>query len=533
MPPKVELSEYERKRQETIAKNQALLRNLALDAAQTGLAPSRKKAPTNSKPKRKADPKVKEEVVPLRTSSRLRGIVADSEVHKRKAEDESVALQQAERAKRQRVAGDLNVSDILISGKGWDQSGNFLSGVGPAKPYERTFTAQDIKKTTDKELRALRERMSGLALWKDIEPNRIKLTPERIYSIAFHPTPEKALIFAGDKYGNLGIFDSSQTATIKAEDDEDEDEDTFEPAITTLKPHTGAISAFQFSNTDPNSVFMASHDTSIRRLDLAKGVAVEVFALSDPDKGDGLTGLQISPQDPNTVYFTTLHGEFGIHDTREGKTRTRTFQLSDKKIGGFTLNPASPHFIVTASLDRYMRLWDLRKINGKGSEKTPALVGEHLSRLSVSHAAFNSAGQVVTSSYDDTVKIYDFSECRNWTVGTELAEEEMRPKTVIKHNNQSGRWVTMYVSPPFPSSLTTTDNPNSLRPQWHESPTTGHQKFCIGNMNRFVDIYAANGEQLAQLGGEGITAVPAVAQFHPTKEWVCGGTAAGKLCFWE
>jgi hypothetical protein len=42
------------------------------------------------------------------------------------------------------------------------------------------------------------------------------------------------------------------------------------------------------------------------------------------------------------------------------------------------------------------------------------------------------------------------------------------------------------------------------------------QKFCIGNMNRFVDIYTAKGEQLAQLCGEDITAVPAVAQFHPT-----------------
>lgn len=51
-------------------------------------------------------------------------------------------------------------------------------------------------------------------------------------------------------------------------------------------------------------------------------------------------------------------------------------------------------------------------------------------------------------------------------------------------------------------------------------------------MNRFVDIYTANGDQLAQLGGEGITAVPSVAQFHPTEQWVAAGTASGKLCLW-
>lgn len=49
---------------------------------------------------------------------------------------------------------------------------------------------------------------------------------------------------------------------------------------------------------------------------------------------------------------------------------------------------------------------------------------------------------------------------------------------------------------------------------------------------RFVDIYSADGTQLAQLGGEGITAVPAVAVFHPTKDWVAAGTASGKLCLW-
>lgn len=50
--------------------------------------------------------------------------------------------------------------------------------------------------------------------------------------------------------------------------------------------------------------------------------------------------------------------------------------------------------------------------------------------------------------------------------------------------------------------------------------------------NRFVDVYSADGTQLAQLGGEGITAVPAVAVFHPTKDWIAGGTASGKLCLW-
>jgi WD repeat-containing protein 76 len=41
-----------------------------------------------------------------------------------------------------------------------------------AQPYERTFTEDDIMKTTDKGLKALREKMSALELYDTYTPNR-------------------------------------------------------------------------------------------------------------------------------------------------------------------------------------------------------------------------------------------------------------------------------------------------------------------------------------------------------------------------
>lgn len=174
----VELSDYEKQRQANIAERDALLKQLALDAASVGLAPraaSKPKSSANNAPKKKsAVKKAKEEVLPKRTSSRLAGLTADSEVAKRKAEDEYVAAQEAARIKRQRVSGDLNLSDIVVAGKQWDVSENFLVDVVSrgAKPYERTFGETEVKQTTDKELRALREKMSGLELYEGFEPNR-------------------------------------------------------------------------------------------------------------------------------------------------------------------------------------------------------------------------------------------------------------------------------------------------------------------------------------------------------------------------
>jgi hypothetical protein len=50
-------------------------------------------------------------------------------------------------------------------------------------------------------------------------------------------------------------------------------------------------------------------------------------------------------------------------------------------------------------------------------------------------------------------------------------------------------------------------------------------------MNRYVDIYAGDGRQLAQLGLN-LSAVPAATGYHPTMDWIAGGTGSGKLCLW-
>ncbi|KAL9613253.1 MAG: hypothetical protein Q9167_002213 [Letrouitia subvulpina] len=527
----VELSEYEKQRQANIAQRDSLLKQLALDAAQAGLGPGQKPKPTKSASSQKKKPtvkKIKEENLPRRTSSRIAGLEADSEVAKRKAEDEYVAAKEAERVKRQRVSGPLDLSEVVVAGKEWDKNENFLVDVVSrgANPYERTFGEQEVKNTTDKELRSLREKMSGLELYDGFEPNRIKITPERIYSLGFHPTPEKPLIFAGDKMGNLGLFDASQTkATVKSEkvksEDQDEDEeedDDPDPNITSFKLHTRTISSFQFSPVNPSHLYTASYDSSLRLLDLNASNSTEIYAPEDTTLDEPLSGVELDPHSPHILYFSRLDGHVGRTDTRTAPSTADVFELSEKKIGGFSLNPSHPHFLATASLDRTMRLWDLRKLSSAskktGAPQLPALVGEHESRLSVSHAAFNSAGQVATASYDDTVKVYTFADMAAWAPGRKLTEKEMAPSSVIRHNNQTGRWVTI------------------LRAQWQLHPADSVQRFCIGNMNRFVDIYTSKGEQLAQLGGDGITAVPAVAQFHPTNDWVAAGTASGKLCLW-
>ena len=461
---------YEQQRQANIAQRDKLLKQLALDAGQAGLGPKPTSRPANkgsiTQKKKTQIKRVKEDAGPRRTSSRLQGLTADSEVAKRKAEDEYVAAQEAARAKRQRNSEDINLSDVVVGGKDWNKSENFLVDVVSrgAKPNKRTFGDTEVRETTDKELRSLREQMSGLQLYDGFEPNRIKITPERIYSLGFHPTTDKPLCFAGDKMGNLGIFDASQNSTpaakaeknIKQEDgdvdgdgDEDDADDGPDPAITSFHTHTRTISSFQFSYVDQSHLYTCSYDSSLRLLDLNKSKSTEIYAPTDTSVDEPLSGVEMDPTAPHTLYFSRLDGHVGRTDTR-ARNATDIFQLSEKKIGGFSMNPGNPHFIATASLDRYLRIWDLRKLSGKLGRQIPALIGEHESRLSVSHAAFNAAGQVATASYDDTVKIHTFEGMGSFEPGHKMSDADMDPSATVRHNNQTGRWVTMYALSSFP-----------------------------------------------------------------------------------
>lgn len=252
---------------------------------------------------------------------------------------------------------------------------------------------------------------------------------------------------------------------------------------------------------DPNSVLTSSYDSSIRCLDLQSQVSRQLWEPDDDTVDVGISCIDVSPETKDVIVFSTLDGNLGRID-RRSKEKADMWSLSDNKIGGFSLNPLLPHLVATASLDRTLKIWDLRMIKGKGELRHPSLLGEHQSRLSVSHASWSRGGYLATSSYDDTVKVYDMSDAMKWKPGQDLSDKQMKPTHAIPHNNQTGRWVTI------------------LKPQWQSNPADGVEKFAIANMNRFVDIYDREGKQLGQLDGEGITAVPAVAEFHPTLNWL-------------
>ena len=151
----------------------------------------------------------------------------------------------------------------------------------------------------------------------------------------------------------MGVFDASQEP-VKAEDDDDDDEEAEipDPIISAFKTHSRTITSFHFSPVDDNAVYSASYDSSIRKLDLDKGVSTQVFAPADADEDPPISAIDIPASDPNMIIFSTLQGSLGRHDLRTKSSTAEIWGLTDQKIGGFSLHPSQPHLVATASLDR-------------------------------------------------------------------------------------------------------------------------------------------------------------------------------------
>jgi len=393
-------------------------------------------------------------VAPRRTSARLAGIVADSEVVHHKYEEEAAAQRELERLKRLRRSGDFRLADLQ------DEEGDAdIMNIMLRELARVPFDRDEFEKESEgvrKELRDLRREMSEMTLFSRWIPKQISITPERIYAIGMHPSPSKPLVFAGDKVGNLGIWDVF--GHIEGEERGEL------PLVTSYKMHSRTISQFLFSPTDATKLYTSSYDTTIRVLDLPTGVAMEVYFPEDEQDTEALLSSVQIQANGNILLFANFHGQVGRLDLREPvKGRKATlYDLHEKKVGGLSVFPSLEEIIATSSLDRTMKLWDLRKI----TSKKPELLGEYEATKSISSADFNRQGDIVATSYDDTLSVFNSVVSSSQPVANDLGA--LVPSERVLHNNQTGRYVSVF------------------KAHWHERPENGVEKFCVGNMRRYV-----------------------------------------------
>ncbi|RKP20289.1 WD40 repeat-like protein [Rozella allomycis CSF55] len=457
------LSEYEKKRQENLKRNQEVLAALKIPVLES------------IKPEAPAKKRVKSEVqvvAPLRYSRRQRNQKADfSHIdfnNKSSNDKESLDLLESLKNIKKELTGEKNEGKIEASEVDFKEISSKL-------PKEYSI----IPRTTH---------YSSISAWTEkigINPyNYAKVTPSRVMSMAFHPNPESPIIFCGDRYGNVGIFNVNEYFN---ENDGKETKDlNRQSGVTLFKPHKDTISL-------------------VRMMELYKNTTSTVKKW----RKFSITWMDFSFESHDLVGFATKDGRVGFTDLRAKPDNTSFYQLHERKVGCISFNPTDTNIFATSSLDASVALWDFRNL------KTDVELNENIlsiqSRRSVTSAFFCpfNGNLLLTTSYDDSIKLY--------TSILNNRDFNIEPKAIIEHNNQTGRWITPFRATWAPSSY-------EDKEPW----------FYVGNMNKNLDIFSGeDGSLISSVNSDVMSAQPAVNILHPTNSWMASGTGSGKVALWK
>jgi WD40 repeat protein len=216
----------------------------------------------------------------------------------------------------------------------------------------------------------------------------------------------------------------------KAEQNEDEEAaEVFDKTnVYRYAPHSRPVSTLVFSKVDHSTLYTSSYDGSVRAMDLEKQVFSEVFVDADERSQTAMCASG------RTLYTGNSAGGVTVLDTRTANKKAKPTVLHDKKkkVGTVDICPANAHLLLTCSNDMTVGLFDARKL------KDALARGAHTK--SVNSAYWSSSGSRVLSTCKDNL-------LRVW--GGHTAEEDpsswdWKSPLKIKHNNQTGRWVTPF-----------------------------------------------------------------------------------------
>ncbi|EGF99888.1 uncharacterized protein MELLADRAFT_112356 [Melampsora larici-populina 98AG31] len=410
----------------------------------------------------------------------------------------------------------------------------------PQKSMKQEEVNLDYQNGSDDQYDRLVDELNGMRLTA-----MNKVCPSRIYCMTFHPTVEKNLIFMGDKVGGVGIWDAAaenrqsnkgstsqevkeeasdepDAKPVKKEEPEEEDQEDLEPAEGRsffIQAHPrSSVSAIQIHPTNHHLVYTACYDSTVRELNFETKQSTEILDGDSLSSDEMLFSAFEFANDGRELYCSDNSGGISHRDLREPKEKARRWEVSKKKIGCVSLCPTSDNrWAVTAGLNREMRIWDLKILTGLSTDselstlESKACVVNYSHRLACSSAFFNPLGnKLLSTSYDDHLRVWDLdlSQSDTW------AESDFEPTYKARHDNQTGRWVSVF------------------KARWCPNPHLPSH-FTVGNMKQKLDVYSSKGELLKQFTDPYLTTVPAATAQHPSlSARIAGGTAGGKAYLW-
>jgi len=313
-----------------------------------------------------------------------------------------------------------------------------------------------------------------------------KVVPGRVFSVTWHPSPTNLMLAAGDKYGNVGLWNMTNN---------ENDNDSCN--VVAFTPHSKPVSHLDFS-TIPNKLLSCSYDATLRCGDFQKGVFDEIYSV--PEEEDDLCRNFDFIDEGNCMLVSHFRGSVSLVDMRTPGTKAEhSYPVNRKSLRTVSIHPASKHHFITAGIDSNINLYDLRNLSTK-SPKSLQTISYH--SKAIASAFFSPDGsKILSSSADDHILVSDVRD------GMKLEVSK-----AIRHNNHTGRWLT------------------NFRPSWH--PVV-EEVFITGSMRRprEIEIYSTDGRIIKSIQDEDcLGSVCSLNAFHPNHECaIVGANSSGRL----
>lgn len=552
-------NDYERQRQQQIARNRARMMALQLPALAAGMAaaaegskphkPSQRGVGNGKRARASAEPPQP------RVSLRLRGVKADEALAAGVAHetaDGRVVLVTGGGApaapKPRHPQGDLPFRSENGSA---ESDAAFLSKLqGASLPLPSPMARGDAGAAGDdgasrKPLRAApaaaaaaaaaaapgSKALCGIALKQE---DVAKVTKDGVTHLCFYPglaggaggsssgsgsgSSYGVLMAAGDKSGRISLWHVDEEAGGPAAEHD---------GVLMFAPHNEYVSGLQWLGPDaavgPSRLVSVAYDGGMRALDLGgAGTWLRLPAPGDPAEQE-FSALALAA-DGRTAYVGTPEGELFVVDLRASASNAaaQPLHLSDRKINTLSLEPCCQTLLASSSSDGMVAIWDVRKLGAASAEAAagrpskaaagkakPLSVLRHSKSCHSAYWAHDGSQRIVSTSYDDTIRIWAPSKASASPGGEGSHHAEA---LAIKHNNQTGRWIT-----PF-------------RAVW----SAACDAVVVGNMKRGVDVIsAATGAPVHSLSSNLQTAIPSRIACHPSVPLLVAATSSGRCHVWR
>ncbi|XP_036591691.1 WD repeat-containing protein 76 isoform X2 [Trichosurus vulpecula] len=309
-----------------------------------------------------------------------------------------------------------------------------------------------------------------------------KVTRSRIYSMAIHPSETRTLVAAGDKLGQVGLWDLAQQPR--------------EDGIFTFTLHSQVVSCLNFSPANPAHLLSLSYDGTLRCGDFTRAVFEEVYR----NEERSFSYFDFLADDASTLIVGHWDAGVAIVDRRTpGTSYEQFFNSNMSLIRTLQVHPVNRHYFIAAGA-RDVHIYDLRHLRPKGMKPLISLT-EHMKSLASAYFSPVTGNRVVTTCADDNLRVFD----------TSCLSSKVPLLTRVRHNNNTGRWLTRF------------------RAVWDPKQ---EDCFIVGSMARprSIDVFHESGELVhAFMDEECLASVCSINVMHPTQNILAGGNSSGRI----